>query len=100
MSERIESRRIAHASITIVDRSLAVSSREQRCQSGCELRPRSSPLLAGVTVCVHASTRGNRAFTSMDRGRKENDLHSKPTLHGNKRLLGNLSFGRKKINKE
>ena len=74
---------------------------EHRCQSSCELRPRSSapasgtlPSLAGATVRVHASTRGNRAFNPMDRAKRENDTHSKPTLYGNKRLLGNESSKR------
>ncbi|XP_050575968.1 ras-like protein family member 10B isoform X2 [Bombus affinis] len=55
--------------------------------STAKLGPARGFLLAGATVRVHASTRGNRAFTSMDRARRENDTHSKPTLYGNKRLL-------------
>ncbi|KOX76356.1 Ras-like protein family member 10B [Melipona quadrifasciata] len=57
--------------------------------SAAKLGPSSGtlPSLAGATVRVHASTRGNRAFTPMDRAKRENDAHSKPTLYGNKRLL-------------
>lgn len=66
--------------------------------STAKLGPARGFLLAGATVRVHASTRGNRAFTSMDRARRENDTHSKPTLYGNKRLLGNQS-GKKKEKK-
>ncbi|XP_043515300.1 uncharacterized protein LOC122531443 [Frieseomelitta varia] len=57
--------------------------------SAAKLGPSSGTLtsLAGATVRVHASTRGNRAFTPMDRAKRENDTHSKPTLYGNKRLL-------------
>ena len=66
--------------------------------SAAKLGPSSGtlPSLAGATVRVHASTRGNRAFTPMDRAKRENDTHSKPTLYGNKRLLGNESSKRKR----
>lgn len=86
----------AHASISVVDRSLELAVLESTGGSRAanfdrEARPSTRFFFAGATVRVHASCRGNHAFISMDRSMRESDKLSQRTLYGNKRLLGNES---------